>query len=518
MSGVRNLKIGVRLGMGFAALIMLSLATAGFGIHRIHSMRVLADQLGQNDAEMLVLTQGWLRAIESNAARSWVVFFSNDPAALARMKEEMGSVVTAQTARIKRMGELPLTQEAKDLVEQITQERDKYQAMRGALVKRKEAGEDVSAEVVAKVFPAAAAYQASVQRIADYQLRHMEETRRHAEDAAHQGMLALATGTALALVAGVALAWAITRSVVKPVAEAKAAAEAISRGDLAVRIDSRAHDEIGQLMQAMARMAASLGEIVGQVRGGSEQIATGTHEIATGNADLSQRTEEQASNLQETAASMAQITTAVRANADTARQANERASEARAIAEQGGSAVAGVAVTMADITASSRKIGDIIGVIDGIAFQTNILALNAAVEAARAGEQGRGFAVVAAEVRTLAQRSADAAREVKSLIADSAGKVEAGNQQVDEAGRTMAGIVEQVRRVSDLIGRISVATEQQSQGIAQVGNAVGQLDQVTQQNAALVEQSAAAAENLNRQAALLVESVSVFKLAARASA
>ena len=512
MTRIRNFNIGARLAAGFALVIVLGLATAAFGIHRIHTMRIVSDQLGREDAEMLVLTQGWLRAIESNSARTWVLFFSKDATVIARMKEEMQGVIAAQTVRIKRMGELPQTDEARKLIEQISQERDKYQAMRNSLIKRHDAGEDVSAEVVAKVFPAAQAYLASVQRVAEYQLKRMEETRMHAETAAVQGIVALSAGTLLSLLASIGIAWALTRSVVRPVNDARAAAEAIAAGDLTVHIDSDARDEIGRLMAAMSRMVAALGNIVGEVRSSSEQIATGTHQIATGNADLSHRTEEQASNLQQAVASMAQITTNVRTSAETAREASDMATKASAVAEQGGTAVANVVGTMADITASSRKIGDIIGVIDGIAFQTNILALNAAVEAARAGDQGRGFAVVASEVRNLAQRSADAAKEIKSLITASVGKVEEGSRQVDEAGRTMAGIVEQVRTVSGLITRISVASEEQSQGISQIGDAVGHLDQMTQQNAALVEQSAAASESLNQQARKLVKAVAVFRI------
>ena len=253
--------------------------------------------------------------------------------------------------------------------------------------------------------------------------------------------------------------------------------------------------------------------IVGEVRLSSDSIATGSSEIATGNADLSQRTEEQASNLEETAASMEELTSTVKNNADTAHKAAALAGEASRAAVQGGEVVAQVVSPMEEISAASRKITDIISVIDGIAFQTNILALNAAVEAARAGEQGRGFAVVASEVRSLAQRSADAAREIKTLIGASVEKVENGTQLVSEAGRSMEGIVAQVQRVSDLIGEISSATSEQTTGISQVGEAVTQLDQVTQQNAALVEQSAAAADSLRHQAAKLAEVVSVFRLA-----
>ena len=262
----------------------------------------------------------------------------------------------------------------------------------------------------------------------------------------------------------------------------------------------------------MRTMRDSLAGVVGQVRLSSDSIATGSAQIASGNADLSQRTEEQASNLQQTAASMEQLTGTVKNNAETARQADELAAGASVVAAQGGELVGRVVATMQDIAMSSKKIADIIGVIDGIAFQTNILALNAAVEAARAGEQGRGFAVVASEVRSLAQRAAGAAKEIKILIGDSVERVEVGAKQVSEAGASMGEIVTQVKRVSQLIGEISNATCEQSGGISQVGDAIGQLDQVTQQNSALVEESAAAAESLKQQAARLAEVVGAFKL------
>jgi methyl-accepting chemotaxis protein len=511
----RNLKVGTRLAAAFAVLILLGLVGSAIGIERLRAMRDLSDQLGTRDAETLVLTQQWVRAIESNAARTWVVFFATDATVIARVKDELKGVVTAQTERLKRLNELAADDaKAVALIADITRERDAYQAMRNGLLKRMEAGEQVGAEVVAKVFPAAKTYMESVEKFADYEREHIAGTRARAEKAAGEGILALSLGAVLAVLAGIALAWSITRSVVLPVRRAQQAADAIASGDLATPVPSEGRDEISALMASMAGMAESLRRVVGQVRESSDSIATGSTQIATGNSDLSQRTEEQASNLQQTAASMRQLTSTVRSNADAAREATELAGAASAVARQGGAAVGEVVHTMQAISASSRKIADIITVIDGIAFQTNILALNAAVEAARAGEQGRGFAVVASEVRSLAQRSADAAKEIKGLIGDSVGKVESGSQQVDQAGRTMQDIVSQVQQVAELIGRISSATNEQTEGISHVGQAVEQLDVVTQQNAALVEESAAAAESLKQQAARLVEAVGVFRLAA----
>jgi methyl-accepting chemotaxis protein len=320
--------------------------------------------------------------------------------------------------------------------------------------------------------------------------------------------------TALLATLGTAgLGFWIVRSTLKRVALATAAAERIAQADLSGAIAVDVHDEIGRLLDAMRRMQDQLAVVVGTVRGNAESVATASAQIAQGNADLSQRTEEQASSLQQTAASMEQLGTTVQGNADNARQANQLAQGASTVAVQGGEVVTRVVETMKGIQDSSRRIAEIIGVIDGIAFQTNILALNAAVEAARAGEQGRGFAVVAGEVRSLAQRSAEAAREIKSLIGASVERVGEGSQLVEQAGSTMQEVVASIRRVTDIVGEITSASGEQAAGVTQVGQAVSQMDQVTQQNAALVEESAAAAESLKLQAQQLVAAVAAFKLA-----
>ena len=318
----------------------------------------------------------------------------------------------------------------------------------------------------------------------------------------------IVVGVLLAGLIGFLLIRAISRSL----NEALSLAESVAAGDLTQTIEVHSHDEIGQLLQALKNMNASLVTIVGQVRTGTETIAVASREIASGNADLSSRTESQASSLEETASSMEELTSTVKQNAENARQANQLVVSTADVAAKGGQVVGQVVDTMASIKDSSRKIADIIGVIDGIAFQTNILALNAAVEAARAGEQGRGFAVVAAEVRNLAQRSAGAAKEIKALIEDSVGKVDAGGKLVDEAGKTMDEIVTSVKRVTDIMSEIAAASQEQSAGIEQVNQAVTQMDDATQQNAALVEEAAAAAESLQDQAGKLAEAVSVFKL------
>ncbi|MDW5442259.1 methyl-accepting chemotaxis protein [Polaromonas sp. SM01] len=313
------------------------------------------------------------------------------------------------------------------------------------------------------------------------------------------------------VLAGIAIGVVISRAITRPLGQALVLAQTVAAGDLSSNIEVTSKDETGQLMQALQAMNTSLAKVVGEVRQGTDTIATASSQIAAGNQDLSSRTEEQASSLEETAASMEELTSTVKQNADNARQANQLAVSASSVAVRGGSVVAEVVGTMGAINASSRKIVDIIGVIDGIAFQTNILALNAAVEAARAGEQGRGFAVVAAEVRNLAQRSAAAAKEIKTLIGDSVDKVEEGSKQVAEAGKTMDEIVDSVKRVTDIMAEITAASQEQTSGIEQINQAITQMDQVTQQNAALVEEAAAAA-SLQEQASGLSQVVSVFKL------
>jgi methyl-accepting chemotaxis protein len=332
------------------------------------------------------------------------------------------------------------------------------------------------------------------------------------EQAFHENLVLVVSLTAASVLLAVAMGVVIARSIARPLTASIGIADAVARGDLSANIEPAGFDEVARLQQALHRMVLGLRKVVTTVRVGVDSVAVSSSQIASGNQDLSQRTEQQASNLQETAASMEQLSSTVKQNTEAARQANSLAAAASEVAGRGGRAVGQVVETMGQIQASSRKIAEIIGVIDGIAFQTNILALNAAVEAARAGEQGRGFAVVAGEVRNLAQRSAQAAREIKTLIADSVDKVESGSRQVTEAGETMNDLVLQVRRVTDLLGEIASATLEQNSGIGLVNNAVNQLDQMTQQNAALVEQSAAAAANLREQASQLAQAVAIFKL------
>jgi methyl-accepting chemotaxis protein len=346
------------------------------------------------------------------------------------------------------------------------------------------------------------------------QLQLQEAKREYEEAVARYQRLRLLALLSIAggLVFAWGFGWVLVRGVVRALQQAVQASNAVAQGDLSITIDARGRDEIAELMRALNRMKDQLAGVVARVRANSEQVAAASAQIAQGNNDLSGRTEEQASALQQTAASMEQLSATVRQNAASAEQANDLAHGASSVAVKGGEVVRQVVDTMRDINDSSKKIADIISVVDGIAFQTNILALNAAVEAARAGEQGRGFAVVAGEVRTLAQRSAEAAKQIKSLIGASVERVERGSQLVDQAGTTMQEVVQAIERVTTIMNEISGASAQQASGVAQIGDAVSQMDQTTQQNAALVEESAAAAESLKAQAQALVQAVAVFRL------
>jgi methyl-accepting chemotaxis protein len=514
MSALRKLNIGPRLGLGFAVLILALLASGAFSAWRLSEVNdrvsaVLTDRLVKVDQ----VTQ-----IKDNAntiargIRNMALL--DDATAIA---EERQRIVTLQGQSNQVYDALQATVHSPEGVkafQAVLDARGPYAAQLAQAMQLAADGKraEVTTLLRQQIRPLQNAYLQSLDALRTHQSHRVHDDVEAVQQMT-RSVTAMALGMAvLSALAGAALAWSITRSITAPIAQAMSLAEAVSQGDLSHRIHADGQDEPAQLLRSLRAMNDSLARIVGQVRHSSDAIATGSSQIATGNNDLSHRTEEQAANLQQTVASMEQLASTVKHNADTAMSANQLATAASASASKGGEVVAQVVSTMEGISHSSKKIGDIIGVIDGIAFQTNILALNAAVEAARAGEQGRGFAVVASEVRMLAHRSAEAAKEIKSLIGQSVEQVEAGAQLVHSAGSTMDDIVTQVRRVTDLIGEISSATQEQTQGIEQVTSAATQLDQVTQQNAALVEQSAAAAGSLQQQAAQLAQMVSVFRV------
>ncbi|HEY6773554.1 MAG TPA: methyl-accepting chemotaxis protein, partial [Oxalicibacterium sp.] len=406
------------------------------------------------------------------------------------------------------------TDKEKDLFAEVANRRKTYIDTRKGIIALKEGGDVVgaNAQIDAKLVPALDAYVESVKNVLDYYDDEVAGVDKSITADFGMGRNTLIIGTIIALLLGALIAWRLTVGITRPLKEAVKVAESVAEGDLTTRSSlPTTKDETGQLLDSIGRMQNNLARIVSQIRLGTDAIATASSEIASGNLDLSSRTEEQASSLEETASSMEELTSTVKQNADNARQANQLAVSASEVASKGGTVVSQVVDTMGEINTSSRKIVDIISVIDGIAFQTNILALNAAVEAARAGEQGRGFAVVAGEVRTLAQRSAAAAKEIKGLIGDSVEKVQTGSQLVAEAGTTMTELVDGVKRVADIMAEITAASLEQSDGIEQVNQAVTQMDQVTQQNAALVEEAAAAADSLQDQAKQLAQAVSVFR-------
>ena len=366
--------------------------------------------------------------------------------------------------------------------------------------------------VDSKLLPAVERYVGEQDAFVQLQERQRDAAKQEAQALRQRAMWMGAGIAAVVVVLGLVLANLLVRSITHPLERAVGLANAIAGGDLTQDVHDDRRDELGHLLRSLSAMGARLRGVVGEVRSGVESVSAASSQIATGNHDLSARTEQTAANLEETAASMEELTATVTQSADTARQANQLAANAAQAAERGGEVVGQVVTSMQQITESSRKIADIIGVIDGIAFQTNILALNAAVEAARAGEQGRGFAVVAGEVRSLAQRSAEAAKEIKQLITTSVDNVQSGSAQVEQAGQSMQDIVHSVRRVSDLIGEITASSTEQRDGIGQVNQAVANLDQMTQQNAALVEESSAAAAAMHEQAQRLAQVVAVFNV------
>ena len=514
MKSFLNLKIGVRLAVAFAFVLVLLVAVVGAGLMRLTDLRDQLNLVVDNRYPKVLLAFDIKNDVNIIVRNVRAMLIDKDPQSL---RKTAGDNAAAQARMAESIDKLDHTLQAIDTrhtLAEVKQSGAVFLADQQAFKDLLAAGnQDAAAELaLGKMRKDQHGYQSALDTLLaelGHQFKEAGEEGRRAYAIGQMVMLALG---AAAIGLAVLMAWIVTRSITRPIGRAVQVAQRVAAGDLSSDIQVDTKDETGQLLQALKEMNASLLRIVSEVRQSSDGIAIGSGQIATGNQDLSQRTEEQASNLQQTAASMEELTGTVRNNADTARSASEVADSARRVATEGGEMVERVVQTMAEISQASRKIADITGVIDGIAFQTNILALNAAVEAARAGEQGRGFAVVAGEVRTLAQRSAQAAREIKGLIGDSASKVEAGGQLVGDAGRTMGEIVAQVRRVNDMLSEISSATEEQTTGIGQINDAVLQLDQVTQQNAALVEESAAAAESLKQQAARLVSAVSVFRL------
>ena len=510
----QRLTVAGRLWLALFAVILALASLLGFAGVRSTRIQRVADQMTADMDARQQAAERWLSLASLNAVRARAGVIGGDPAVDAAFKPDIDKAATQIGALVKQIEAMDLGAEGKASMARIAGAGAALQAALGKAREARSAGDaqGAAAALQQKVDPALGAYVDELQKFAALQATAKLAVQASLADERRLTLYisnAVVAAILLGLVGGAVV---LIRSIQQPLAQAIDAARRIAGGDLSRRISVQRHDEFGQLLGALDDMVTHLRGIVGEVRMGVESVSTASSEIANGNQDLSARTEQTASSLQQTASSMEVLTGAVSNSADTARQDNQLALSAAESAERGGEVVAQVVSNMAEITDSSRKISDIIGVIDGIAFQTNILALNAAVEAARAGDQGRGFAVVASEVRALAQRSAQAAKEIKSLIGHSVERVESGAQLAEQTGTAMHEIVESVRNVAGMIGQIANAAVDQRDGIGQVNVAVTNLDQMTQQNAALVEESAAAAHSLREQAQRLAEAVSVFNV------
>ncbi|GAB3467419.1 methyl-accepting chemotaxis protein [Massilia terrae] len=495
--------LGLELVVG-AVVGLVSLGHANDDMNSTYNNEILA--LGRLDqvARMLDLNQLYIsRAVTADAA--------SVPGLLAQVERNQAAIAE----QLKSYKATELVPEEQQMVDRFDKARAEFDS-RGVLpaIAAARAGDMAQATelVHGKITQLFVPVQAEIDALIKLQLKQAEDSQDRSHALYELVRLVCLSGMALGLVLAAVVGTMLVRGIVRPLEEAVRIAHAVAQGDLTQQIEVRSKDETGRLMQALQEMTQGLARIVSHVRGGTDTIATAAGQIAAGNLDLSSRTEQQAAALEQTASSMEELTSTVQQNAENARQANVLAVSASEVAGKGGEVVAEVVDTMGAINESAKKIVDIIAVIDGIAFQTNILALNAAVEAARAGEQGRGFAVVAGEVRSLAQRSASAAKEIKSLIDDSVDKVQAGTMLVDQAGATMAEIVQSVSRVTDIMAEITAASQEQTSGIEQVNTAVTQMDQTTQQNAALVEEASAAAQQLREEADGLARAVGTFQI------
>ena len=513
---MNRLKISTQLSIGFGLMALLFVLIGAVTQVKVMGVDTAFTETVDNRVPSLLLTYKVESEINLAARALRNMLLVSDPAEVKKELARTEAILKNTNNHLAELTKTVASDQGRAALNKVNDARKPYEAALAKFMDHLNAGK--TDEAKALIFTDIRTAQASYLSACDELVKLLDSQMHETAALAHQGITGLSWllggAVALALVlAGLVASWVI-RSIAVPLRHSVAIAQAVAQGNLSTPVEVAGTVETAQLLTALQEMQVSLAKVVAQVRQGSESVSTASSEIAQGNQDLSDRTESQASALEQTAASMEELSSTVKHNADNARQANQLAMSASTVAVQGGEVVAQVVDTMRGINDASRKISDIISVIDGIAFQTNILALNAAVEAARAGEQGRGFAVVASEVRSLAGRSAEAAKEIKSLINASVERVEQGTTLVDRAGSTMSVVVSSIKRVTDIMGEISAASNEQSQGVAQVGEAVTQMDQVTQQNAALVEEMAAAASSLRSQAQELVQTVAVFKLSA----
>lgn len=513
MSFINNLTIRMRLAAGFGLVLFLLACVIGLGIKDIGEIEQRLDDIVNDNNAKVRLVNKMSEAVHIVSSSMRTVALLHDADAIAGEQKKLQAARAVYDASFATLQKYPASAAGTEIrvaiLEAMTNARKLNNEVIALALQNKD--EEAVALLLTRAGPATAVWQGHLDRNLDLQEANTKNSHAVAQKAyTDTRNILLGLGT-FALLVGVAVAVATIRSILRPLNEAIQLAEAVAQGDLTRTVNAERKDETGKLLQALQHMNTSLVRIVTEVRSGTDEISTGSQEIASGNMDLSARTEHQASSLEKTASSMEELTATVSQNAQNARQANSLSAAASSVAMKGGDVISEVVTTMEEINASSRKIVDIISVIDAIAFQTNILALNAAVEAARAGEQGKGFAVVATEVRSLAQRSAAAAKEIKALIDASVEKVDTGSKLVANAGVTMQEIVASVQRVTSIMAEIQSASDEQSIGISEVNQAIVQMDQVTQQNAALVEQAAAASSAMQEQAAGLAKVVSIFK-------
>ncbi|WP_420476969.1 methyl-accepting chemotaxis protein [Noviherbaspirillum sp. ST9] len=512
-----KMKVSHRLGLGFGIVLVMLAFVAALGMLRMRQIDDRVDQIVNVNVYKMGLLQDMSEAVHVVSRITRTVVLLQDAAAIEAEIAKIGETRKKYDDAAAALDKVPANEAGMALRTRIREAMQTARPLNQKVIELAKENKDAEATqfLMSTAAPATRKWQDALDENINLQKQNNAKDAEAADEAYDSARFWMILLSALALAAGIGAAVMITRGLVKQLggepAYATEIANRIASGDLTVNVTLRKDDNASMLF-AMKAMRDSLSNIVQEVRKGTESIASASSQIATGNLDLSSRTEEQASSLEETASSMEELTSTVKQNADNAQQANQLALSASEVASKGGSVVSQVVDTMGSINESAKKIVDIIGVIDGIAFQTNILALNAAVEAARAGEQGRGFAVVAAEVRNLAQRSASAAKEIKALIDDSVEKVDTGSRLVDQAGTTMTEIVDSVKRVTDIMGEIMAASTEQTTGIEQINQAITQMDEVTQQNASLVEEAAAASEALREQSASLAGVVSVFKI------
>lgn len=515
---ISSMSVSTRLLFGFGLIMSLLIGTAVFGYTRISSLNDNIEVLVNDRYTKTVLVSKLNDSVNVIARAVRNIALSDDQKDVDHELSRISDETAASNAIAEQLAVMTKSSEGIAMLGTLSKARSEYYKIQSTLIEVLDAHriDDAKKIIFGEMREKQSTYFSALAQLADYQRNMMDQSADESRKVYQQATFLLVLASAIALLTGIIGSLVITRSIVRQLGGepvyAMAIAADIARGNLASNIAIRSEDT-DSLMVSLVAMRDKLAEIVGNVRQGTDTIATASSQIASGNLDLSGRTEEQASSLEQTASAMEQLTATVKQNADSAHQARDLASAASATAVSGGQVVSEVVNTMDSISACSRRIVSIIEVIEGIAFQTNILALNAAVEAARAGEQGRGFAVVASEVRNLAQRSSSAAKEIKSLIQDSVGAVDHGSALVEKAGATMQDIVQSVQRVSEVVAEISAASQEQSTGIEEVNRAIAQMDEVTQQNAALVEEAAAAAQSLQDQASSLNRIVGIFKLA-----